>query len=328
MQKSKIIYSSFIISSLILIISCSNQKDQLPSSTGKTSEIMLVKENIQTNSKSIEIVKKYFSNEQFGLNQPEPITNIIEIYKSAFGDLFSKHRNILMLHISPKYKSEFITRSDVWASPQIAISLKASSDTALEKLFLKNADKIYMYFHQNDIKRVINAFERDKNAVIVDTIKKVFGVDIVIPSNYYIAKKTKNFIWLRKEMPKYSQALIIYSFPYNDTLQLNFKSIYNKRDAISKKFIQGDIDNSYMAIENKYIKPMSVNLLFKSHYAIETRGLWMVVNDFMGGPFINYTILDEKNNRIIVADGYVYAPNQEKRDLLIQLESIIHSIKF
>lgn len=329
MQKLRKSYLTLLICSLILLTSCSNQKNQLPSSTGKTAELILVKENVQSSSVTLESIKRYFGSPQFGLNQPEPMANVIEIYKSAFEGLLSMHRNVLMLQISPEcVNPELTARSDVWASPQIAVSLKASSDTALKSLFIKNSEKIYQFFHQNDIRRVINAFSRDKSNSVIDTIKKVFGIDMVVPLNYYLAKQTKNFIWLRKEAKEFSQSIFIYSFPYTDTIQLNYKTIYSKRDTITKKFIQGSLENSYMAIENRYIKPQSINIKFKDNYAIETRGLWKVVNDFMGGPFINFTILDEKNNRIIVADGYVYAPNLEKRDYLIQIEAIIHSIKF
>jgi hypothetical protein len=32
----------------------------------------------------------------------------------------------------------------------------------------------------------------------------------------------------------------------------------------------------------------------------------------MGGPFINYAIVDEKNNRIVM-EGFCYAPSKQKR---------------
>jgi hypothetical protein len=51
-------------------------------------------------------------------------------------------------------------------------------------------------------------------------------------------------------------------------------------------------------------------------------------NDFMSGPFINYAIIDKKNKRIIVLEGFCYAPSKEKRDLMFEAESIIKSIQF
>jgi hypothetical protein len=51
-------------------------------------------------------------------------------------------------------------------------------------------------------------------------------------------------------------------------------------------------------------------------------------NDYMNGPFINYCIFDDKNQRILVLEGFCYAPSKQKRDLMFELEAIIKSIQF
>ncbi len=40
----------------------------------------------------------------------------------------------------------------------------------------------------------------------------------------------------------------------------------------------------------------------------ELRGFWDVENDFMGGPFVSYSTLDEATGRVLTIDGYVYSP--------------------
>ncbi len=58
------------------------------------------------------------------------------------------------------------------------------------------------------------------------------------------------------------------------------------------------------------------------------RGLWRVMNDFMGGPYVSLAELDVKNQRVVVAFGYVYAPSKNKRNLINQVEAMIYSFKF
>jgi hypothetical protein len=60
----------------------------------------------------------------------------------------------------------------------------------------------------------------------------------------------------------------------------------------------------------------------------ETKGNWELLNDFMNGPFVNYAILDQSNDRILVIEGFCYAPSKQKRDLMFELESIIKSVQF
>ncbi|MBC8148022.1 MAG: DUF4837 family protein, partial [Bacteroidetes bacterium] len=95
----------------------------------------------------------------------------------------------------------------------------------------------------------------------------------------------------------------------------------------TKEHIPGMVDSSYMIVSTAY-PPISKVVEINGCYAVETRGLWEVERDFMGGPFLNYTILDEINNRIVTVDGSVYSPNKEKRAHIRQLESMFYSVEF
>jgi hypothetical protein len=50
-------------------------------------------------------------------------------------------------------------------------------------------------------------------------------------------------------------------------------------------------------------------------------------NDFMGGPFFNYTLLDTKRNELIMIDAFVFAPGKEKRDYMQQLHHIVKTAR-
>jgi hypothetical protein len=46
----------------------------------------------------------------------------------------------------------------------------------------------------------------------------------------------------------------------------------------------------------------------------------------MSGPFINYAIEDKVNDRVVIVEGYVFAPSVAKRDYMFELEAIIKSV--
>ena len=58
------------------------------------------------------------------------------------------------------------------------------------------------------------------------------------------------------------------------------------------------------------------------------RGLWKVQNDFMGGPFVSLTVLDPSKKRVVTVEGNVYAPKNNKRNYIRQLEAMIYSLEF
>ena len=99
------------------------------------------------------------------------------------------------------------------------------------------------------------------------------------------------------------------------------------RDYIGSLYIHGTEQHSKMITEQAY-SPYFFNTKLDGRITYETKGTWEMKNDFMSGPFINYCIIDYKNRRILVLEGFCYAPSKKKRDLMFELESIIKSVKF
>jgi len=122
---------------------------------------------------------------------------------------------------------------------------------------------------------------------------------------------------------------MIYSMDYHDTIVFNPKHILRWRNSLTLEYIPGPSPISFMKVANEVIPPVFDTITdFPGGYAVETRGLWEVENDFMGGPFINYTFIDKANNKVITLDGYVYNPNDVKKYYLRELESIFFAAKF
>ena len=47
----------------------------------------------------------------------------------------------------------------------------------------------------------------------------------------------------------------------------------------------------------------------------------------MGGPFVSYSTVDEINNRVIVAEAFVYAPNKPKGNYMRKLEASLLTLR-
>ncbi len=47
----------------------------------------------------------------------------------------------------------------------------------------------------------------------------------------------------------------------------------------------------------------------------------------MGGPFVSHTRLDEKNHRVVVAEGFVYAPETDKRNFMRRIEAALFTLR-
>ena len=69
------------------------------------------------------------------------------------------------------------------------------------------------------------------------------------------------------------------------------------------------------------------NTKINNEFALGIKAWWNMVNATMGGPFISYTFLDKKNNRVIMVDAFVFAPNFRKRNFIKELDAIVQSIQ-
>ena len=81
-----------------------------------------------------------------------------------------------------------------------------------------------------------------------------------------------------------------------------------------------------MSTDPQY-KSVSKPTILNNLKATETRGLWEVKKQFMGGPYINFSVIDSSNNRVLFFDGFVYSPATEKASYIFELEAIIKSLK-
>jgi len=105
------------------------------------------------------------------------------------------------------------------------------------------------------------------------------------------------------------------------------EQIIQNRDLIGKTFIRGnDTDKMYMITEEART-PVLKEVLINGRKAYETRGTWEVFGAYNAGPFLNYSIVDEQNDRVVVVEGFNYAPSVNKRDFMFELEAILKTAK-
>ena len=300
-------------------------------SVGGTSEILMITQNDeQWKGQMGQAVRDFFEQEQYGLPQPEKNFKVAHLNIDALNDMFKKHRNLIIAKIDKDIKNPLVETQKNWESePQFVIRITASSPESWVRTFESQKDGLKLIFDENERARFQEFFRPTTDYKIVNKLKERFGVTMNIPEGYFIGIDKDDFMWIRKETSDMSMAFLIYELPYKDTADLNPNNIIKVRDSIVEKYIPGPIDGSYMTTDKEFLTPVFKTLPeFPAGYAVETRGLWNVVGDFMAGPFVSYSIVNPESDKIVTAEGWVYYPNKEKRDLLRQQESILYSLKF
>ena len=47
----------------------------------------------------------------------------------------------------------------------------------------------------------------------------------------------------------------------------------------------------------------------------------------MGGPFVSRALFDKARHRVVVAEGFVYAPETNKKNYMHRLESSLRTVR-
>lgn len=319
----------------LLLTSCTLSESGMKPSTGAVNEMLIVtNDKTQWEGALGDSLRAFFSADQVGLSQPEPVFDLVNIADENLGGLFQNYHNIFIVDINPQAAGAVAeTNQNLWADPQRVIKVTAPDLPSFYAEFNLKKETFIKLFIDVERQRTLFINKLDLDYELSNTVEKRFGIRLSLPEGFYPAKETADFMWLRYKLTKAKQdvelGIMIYTMDYHDTIVFNPRHIIQWRNAITLEHIPGPSPASFMKVERVFIPPVFDTISdFPGGYAVETRGLWEVENDFMGGPFINYTFVDKATNKVITLDGYVYNPNDVKKNFLRQLEAVFFSAKF
>lgn len=318
----QILHFVFVLS----LVACSNNKeaDKAAVPAGNINEVSVIINDALWNGEVGDSIRKSLAAPIDGLTQEEPLFTLNQYHEKAFEGIIDKGRNLLI--IEKGNTNNFELKRDRDCSPQNVFIITGKSIDDLLSLIDMHSDEVIKTIRETEIKEYQH---RTISGGIIndDSIRRKFGISIKVPSAYTTAIENNGFIWLKKDIPSGSASLLIYRVPVevvekDKTINSN---IIKMRDSVGNMYIHGQEPGTYMKTEEAY-SPYVFNTSFNDKRAVEMRGNWEM--ESMNGPFINYAIKDEKNNCYLIVEGFIYSPSAPKRDLLVELESIIKSIKF
>ncbi len=321
-------YIPVILVALVFLASCKDkdQKKLLPNVTGKSGEVVLVIAPGHWSSNVGKEFKNKFNKAYPALPQPEPMFDLVHIPYDAFSNIFKTHRNLVFARVDKDISEpKMVIQEDRWSDPQLIVNVIAPDDSSLAAVVAEKGDILIDRIMKKEMERYAENYKKYEEKVIANQLEKKFGIRLTIPKGYTVDVDTTDFVWIESRgRGDVVQGILVYAYDKPE-VDLTTDYLFAKRNQFTKRYVPGPTQGSYMAVESEtipYRREISVNDI----KVIELRNLWRVENDFMGGPFISFSFIDEKQNKVINIDGFVYAPRFDKRDYLRQLEAILNSV--
>ncbi len=219
---------------------------------------------------------------------------------------------------------------DVFVHPQIVYFILAEDLEDLKKELDEKKQELLAEAISIERKTTIESLIRTKiqyDSFYHDLMAKE-GYAFRKPEIFNHTVTNENFYGVSHYVADKHAGVYAYSEPYTDRKQFGRAHILGLRDSMLKLYIKGPVrpDNvdTYMQTSYDGMVPIETRVTsLNGHYAVETRGWWDMENDYMGGPFISYTIHSEKLNRVVTLEANVFAPGRSKRKLMRECELII-----
>ncbi len=350
-MRTSALYLSIFISGLFLFSAC-NGGDYRQSAQGDRSEVLVVMDSTQWNSETADAIRDVFGEYMMTLPRPE------ERFDLRFRDMVTqrdldrakRQRNVIFAapiteesnvgsfirnQLSEDIQNRIaegehfsIPLEDRWYRDQWSLFLSAPTDEELAERIREDGRDLVSTLHDKTINRWQQYVYRSGEQVDkADSLWNTHGFKIRVQHDYNIGVDTTNFVTMRRYLQDNDRWF--WGWYKEDVEDFDFVDtdwIHSVRDSLNRKFIRGSREESYVTTEfRRPVETESVNL--NGYPAYETRGTWQMTNDLMGGPFLHYTIFDDKLDRVYMIEFAQFAPRYSKRRFVYQFEAMARTFE-
>ena len=312
----------FLLLSVLLVSCFQKNENKVQLKPGKTNTISIIIDDQLWYGEIGDSIRNKFASPVLGLTKEEPLFTINQYPAKLLEGFVTDSRSIIVVKKAATDKFE-VKKSDK-TLPHNTFRIYGKSVEDIICSIEMNSPEIIKAIRETEIKKVQQ--DNSKSLLNPAIIKNKFHINLQVPTGYEYMLHKRNFIWLKKEIISGNTSLLIYQIPLNRLTKSSniVGNIIRMRDSVGH-YIKGREPNTQMITGEDYAPYFSITTL-NGNKTFETRGTWELKNDFMTGPFINYAIVDETYNRILVIEGFCYSPSNQERDLMLDLEAIIKSV--
>ena len=336
----------------LLLFSCGEEltrEDLLPDATGEHGHILvLMDDHLWEGQMGEALIAQLDQNAKGPYLRPEPLFDFFRKKPGSMTHVNKLSRIILKVMVdadSTYAETAIIDKRNYYAKGQIFLVIKDSDPNRLHHFIQDSFSEVINKLNQFEMDQLIAEYSGKHNNTVNEQAENKFGIGISIPRDSELKVADDDFMWVKYDRSRnmigndasgskggvfwIQEGIIFWSEPYSDSA-MTYQHILSKRDTVLKYNIPGKVEGSYMATEyDSSYAPKAEKLTYEGTDAISIQGLWKHAGHpgaFGGGPFVQYTLHNQKNNTLVTVCGYVYAPKFNKREYIRELEAMLNTI--
>ena len=260
--------------------------------------------------------------------QIEPSMNVQTVASKNFDGFLRYVRNILIVEID---RTRFTKNSlkyayDTWASGQIVATLNTPNADSLRAFLQTNGTMMVNLFVRSELRNVAQDLCEGHSSEADAFARELFGMHFYVPQNIKSYKKGQNFLWMSNDLMRRRQDIMLYTLPYQGRIP-TAEELLQARDSVLALYLPGGTPGSHARTAPYEILTREIQQEGRELPLVELRGMWeMTGGEMMGGPFAQMAYTDADKGLIYVAEGFVYYPNENKRDLFLPMQAALFTL--
>ncbi|MDD7317636.1 MAG: DUF4837 family protein [Prevotella sp.] len=302
---------------LLCVTACTGNRYK-PSPAGSMFEVFVA--STTDDGEAVSLVCSELSMNIGGLPQAEPQFDAVRMSYEEYESGIDK-RSTVLIEIDPaRNASPEVT----WVSGDgmMRIFVRAGSRESLAEGIDSIGNIVRAKLQSHEMAIAAEQLRDRHNPKAEQKVWETTGIEALIPPDLMKSKQGEAFIWLSNDALQGMKNICIYSYP--GTVLTPAKAL-TMRDSVLGKNIVGETAGMRMATVAKTVTTKITRI--GGNEVMVQRGLWEMTGDAMGGPFVSVSRTDPANNRIVVKEAFVYAPERRKRNILKPLEAAIFTEK-
>lgn len=362
MPRHRVQLIAFLSLLLPYLTACENtSQSTLPQARGTNDEVLLVMDSTAWQGELGDELRLTFREAMPGLPQPEPYFDLRYVDPFKLNSVLRSAKNILFVttldnqttagrRMQSYFTEESIERirqdpdlymfekQDEFARGQEIYHLFGNTEAELIDNIQENRLKIRQRLERVLLDRITQGlYKGNEQRSVGKYLLENYGFSLRVPFGYDVvplADSAKDFVWLR-QLGDIDKNVVVTYKDYTSEDAFDPENILAFREKQLGRYIADD-PTAYMTVQRvvprgEGVEPDTITLVeydtvtFQGNFAVETRGLWRMSNDSMGGGFLGYTFVDEAQDRLYYIEGYVYSPGEKKRPSIRELEAILHT---
>lgn len=347
----KLFFSLLLVASLSACFSKRPNESYLPPAKGHICEILLVIDSSLWHGQLGDTLRYIFSSAYLGLPQYEPSFDLDVVNPLEMSVLQKQSRNIVFVTVIDNVgqgnrailanftnESLEIIEEDSSVFSFYKMNAYAEGQQVLH-LFGKNTDELIHNLSINKVhiramllesekRRLANLLFTNEQKELTNDIRLQFGFSLRIPQDYKIIKQDSSFFWLKTQEQQVGKNLFISQKDYQSVDDFKPENILAWRQQIANRYLMDDSGKpENVSTIQKIIPPIYKAINLGGLYVLEIRALWQTPDLSKGGTLISYVWVNEATQKMIYLEAFISAPGQDKRDLMLEMETLLRGVK-